>query len=462
MKKFLKNIFAVCMLMMILQLAPITANAAVTSIAEGTYTIKNLGTGKYLNVYANKDANAANIDIYQKDKTVGQDFKIYKYGNSYALTPCSSSKGRVVNVYTEKTAKSGHNVCLWDRTNHSTQLWKFDKVSGGYIIRCENNTKLVLNATGSKNSSNVNIVKYNSKSKNQIWVLEAPETVKNNTSPGGNKTNVTPVVNTASQLKITEAKYPDSIYQGEAFSCKGKITSNYKLTNVTGKILKSDGKTACYSKSVNPNNTSYNLYNSAIDKAMLFNKLSQGTYYYSVIATDKSGRTLTLINAKFTVVKSEEKILKINKEKISKVGWQKNYTSYCQAYSLAYCRTILDGKKHTYKQYWGKGGGQPNKAKYKHLYFKTEKQALKIVYEQINKGKPCIIFGKQNGGGQHYVTVYGYTGVKNPNKMTLNNLVIIDSIKRKGGHYLKGKNVKNSIKSLKKYGNGKYAVLVAQ
>ncbi len=285
MKKILKVLFAICFVFIGLQMHVLTARAEIVAVTEGSYTLRNVGTGKYLNVYGNKNANNINIDVFSKDNTNGQDFKIYKYGDSYALSPLCSSNGRVVNVYSEK-AQSGNNVCLWSRTNHSTQLWKFDKVSGGYIIRCANNTKCVLNATGSKNNANVNITTYKSGNKNQIWVLESPATTTNAAT---------------STLKIASVSSPSTITQGNAFSIKGVITSNYKLNSVTGQILKSDGTSVIYGKTVNPNAKSYSLYNSSVDVALLFNKLGAGTYYYKVSAKDVSGKSLVFVNTTFTV-----------------------------------------------------------------------------------------------------------------------------------------------------------------
>ena len=67
--------------------------------------------------------------------------------------------------------------------------------------------------------------------------------------------------------------------------------------------MKSDGVTQVYSKTVKLNAKSFKLVSSAIDKALLFNKLSEGTYYYVVDATDASGKKLNVVKNKFTVVK---------------------------------------------------------------------------------------------------------------------------------------------------------------
>ncbi len=475
MKRYLQIIFTACMLMLGLQMGNMKAQAAVTTITEGTYTIKNLGTGKYLNVCGNKDANATNIDVYQKDKTVGQDFKIYKYNSSYAMTPLSSAKARVVNVYTEK-AKSGNNVCLWDRTNHSTQLWKFDKVSGGYVIRCADNTKLVLNATGSKNSSNVNIVTYNAKSKNQIWVLEDPQTVKkpetqtqtNTTdSPSTAQTDKTKTDNTekkaASNLAIKNAAVPSKLYLGDAYSCKGEITSNYVITNVTGQILKDDGTTAVYTKTVDPKGKIYNLYKSKIDEAMLFNKLALGTYYYRVTATDKSGAKLSLIDAKFTVVKPAgltdaqlKKQIKDTHNKAKKLAKRKSFFGYCGTYVYyeLIARKIWTGKNNKYEKQWN---GNQWYSKLANKKYTKSSGGYKVTKYS---GDDCLDKLSNNGKKEVYNIVVSY---KVQNEGTLKNpgaghVVYIHAIKN-GKVYLsesyKYAGIKEGNPIVKKYSSFK-------
>lgn len=88
---------------------------------------------------------------------------------------------------------------------------------------------------------------------------------------------------------------------GKAYAIGGKITSTYKLGSVSAKIIDSS-KAVRYKKTVKPNNkTTYNLANSAIDNAMLFDQLEAGTYTYRVSATDVEGTTAVLINRTITV-----------------------------------------------------------------------------------------------------------------------------------------------------------------
>lgn len=92
----------------------------------------------------------------------------------------------------------------------------------------------------------------------------------------------------ASALSISGVNSIGTIKEGKTHSLSGTVTSNYKITNVTGTIYDSNGNTV-YTKSVNPNNTSYKLLNSTIDYAMLFNYLAPGSYTYKVSASDSKG-----------------------------------------------------------------------------------------------------------------------------------------------------------------------------
>ena len=103
----------------------------------------------------------------------------------------------------------------------------------------------------------------------------------------------------ASTLAIASYNYPASLNNGAVFSIKGMVTSNYNITNVTAGVYTTSGAaTAATSKSVVPNTQSYNIAN--LDKYILFNKLSAGTYVYKIVATDAK-QTLTLVSKTFTV-----------------------------------------------------------------------------------------------------------------------------------------------------------------
>ena len=155
-----------------------------TNSAPLTYkTIKNYQSGKMLNVVGNSSANGANVTVYQKDGTTGQNFKLNKSNGTKSFggvayqkytfeAQCSPS--RRLNVY-GSTSVSGNNVNLWTTSGHDTQDWILTPSpyggAGYYIIRSVNDTNCVLTEAGTANGSNVQISTYQSGNKNQIWYL---------------------------------------------------------------------------------------------------------------------------------------------------------------------------------------------------------------------------------------------------------------------------------------------------
>lgn len=158
-----------------------TSSASTTNTTlktETWYKFTNSKSSKLLNVYGSKSASNTNVTVYQKDGTSGQDFKLIAHGTKtfngktytkYIIVPRCASKC-ALNVY-GSAAKNGSNVNIWTKTNNSTQDWIFESVSEGYIIRSANNTKYVLTASGTKNSSNVKLATYSSGNTYQIWKL---------------------------------------------------------------------------------------------------------------------------------------------------------------------------------------------------------------------------------------------------------------------------------------------------
>ncbi len=156
-----------------------TSTATTTSLKTNTwYAFTNVKSSKLLNVYGSKNASNTNVTVYQKDGTTGQVFKLVANGTKtyngksytkYVIIPkCATSCA--LNVY-GNTSKNGSNVNIWTKSGNSTQDWIFESVSGGYVVRSANNTKYVLTASGTANSSNVKLATYSSGNTYQIWKL---------------------------------------------------------------------------------------------------------------------------------------------------------------------------------------------------------------------------------------------------------------------------------------------------
>ena len=109
-------------------------------------------------------------------------------------------------------------------------------------------------------------------------------------------------VSAASNLKIASVVAPSTIYKGDGFSISGKITSNYKISQVYVSVLDQSGKPVL-SATANPAAKSYNV--SKVDAKIKFGSLSTGTYTYKVMAKDAK-QTSTLVNRQFEVINRPE------------------------------------------------------------------------------------------------------------------------------------------------------------
>ncbi len=95
-----------------------------------------------------------------------------------------------------------------------------------------------------------------------------------------------------STLNINFTQYPESIKQGNSFSLRGDVSSNYKITSVKGYIINSSG-TNIYTTSDYPDSKSMDIRSAKLNQNLPFGKLSSGNYTLKVVATDSSGSSKT-------------------------------------------------------------------------------------------------------------------------------------------------------------------------
>lgn len=167
----------------------VSVASAAEGIVSGTiYNIKNVNSGKYLNVHNGVDANGTNVYQWTKDGSAEQKFKViysaatdsYKF---YAM--CSSSgNGRVVDILNHgNPLANGQNVNLWTEESAIAQQFVIIPLGQGqYRIACKYNTALYLTANGTSNGTstgthsssagNVYISGY-VESMTQHWIFEA-------------------------------------------------------------------------------------------------------------------------------------------------------------------------------------------------------------------------------------------------------------------------------------------------
>lgn len=134
------------------------------NVAAGTYYFKNKSTGTYLSVDGAKAGNGQNLSVAAQQTTNAFQFKITGGTEHYFYSMLNT--GYVVNPYSD-TPASGTNVTLYQKDSSGTQIWKFEAVTGGYLIHLKYNPSCVLSVSG----TNVQLTTSTGAS-SQIWTLE--------------------------------------------------------------------------------------------------------------------------------------------------------------------------------------------------------------------------------------------------------------------------------------------------
>ncbi|MBQ3404522.1 MAG: RICIN domain-containing protein, partial [Oscillospiraceae bacterium] len=137
------------------------------TIDTDTYYIQNASTGTYLTLDGGKDAKAQNVSVAAYTGAKAQQMVVTYSSKGCTIRPaCCAS--RLLNPYAD-SVKSGVNVNIYDVSNDGTQVWGFQEVSGGYVIRNMSNQSCVLAVNG----SNVEVQTYSQGNTKQIWTIKS-------------------------------------------------------------------------------------------------------------------------------------------------------------------------------------------------------------------------------------------------------------------------------------------------
>ena len=137
---------------------------------------------------------------------------------------------------------------------------------------------------------------------------------------------VTSTGQAASTLKITNAKYPDTLDVGEGFSVTGIVSSNYNITRIVIGAYKADG-TKGFEYIAAPNAKSFDV--NSVDYSLPFSRLAAGSYTYKITASDTESSNVVLLNKSFTVGSSS-----VPTGNLTKVNWDVIDISYWNSDSI--------------------------------------------------------------------------------------------------------------------------------
>ena len=279
---------------------------------EGTYYLMSgVGSNMTLDVAGGKTSNRANIQIYKKNGTAAQQFKIEKYGSYYKITNVKSGKSLDV-AGGGKNNKANVQQYTWNKTK--AQQWKIQNAGGGYVYIINAGSGKALDVAGAKAKNGQNVWQYTlNKSKAQKWKLvkattssatgssSATSTKQKSQTSGissGTVYTITSAVNKNFALEVKGGAKTNkaNVQLGKntkAASQRWKIVWNngyYKIINVnSGRVLDiSGGKTA------NKTNVQQYAWNGTKAQNWKIVKNADGTYSFvsalsDTIALDLSG-----------------------------------------------------------------------------------------------------------------------------------------------------------------------------
>lgn len=153
-----------------------------------SFRLRNVGSGKYLDIANGADANGTNALQYTSNGAINQRFKLERISTGsqiYLIRAMCSSNGtnRVLDIKRSGGAISaGQNVQIWTAVDPTAQQWMlFEVESGKYRIMPKEGTRYALAAVGSADGSsggtssssagNVCIVQYDGSNPNHLWEI---------------------------------------------------------------------------------------------------------------------------------------------------------------------------------------------------------------------------------------------------------------------------------------------------
>ncbi len=140
------------------------------TITPDSYYIRSNGqsTYNYLTVSETSASSGAAVNAWSF--MTKSRVQIANNGDKfYTMKFPDITTANAVNVHTDSTYPTATTkVSNYKYSGSTTQTWGFDKVSGGYVIRCKANPNMVLTCNGSGQAT---ITAYSSGNANQIWTL---------------------------------------------------------------------------------------------------------------------------------------------------------------------------------------------------------------------------------------------------------------------------------------------------
>ena len=125
------------------------------------YRIKNIASGRYLDVSGAGTTDGTDVQIYDKNDTCAQKWLIEIYKTSQTYTISSACSGKALDVDTARINIAGSNVQIWAKNNTVAQEWVFQRLDnpilqdGTYNMRTPENKNISLDTESISDGTDV-------------------------------------------------------------------------------------------------------------------------------------------------------------------------------------------------------------------------------------------------------------------------------------------------------------------
>ncbi len=216
----------------------VPAHATSANIKDGTYMLKNVGSGYAMNYAYGVSGNPVWLAKYGDENKNEQHFKFSHVGSGkYKIETCYSL-GSVVNCECSGSVTAGTQITVRTNSNNDTQRFYVTPVENGkYILQSASNPDLVIGAPSSSLHAKLEI-QYYAATNNQFWTFSS--------DPSLTPTYTITAAST-SNGKVSFSK--TSAKEGEEITITATPNTGYTLntikvngTAITGKTFKMPGK----------------------------------------------------------------------------------------------------------------------------------------------------------------------------------------------------------------------------
>jgi hypothetical protein len=149
----------------------------------GVYVIKNVNSGKCVDVTGAATTSGANIEQWDCNGHANQAFKFISVGNGYYEVRPMNSGSQCMDIFQASTANGG-NVDQWSCNTHTSQHFKLTTISTGKYELVAQNSGKCLDVAGSSTARGANIQQYTCNGhNNQLFTFTGTSTPA--PAPGG-------------------------------------------------------------------------------------------------------------------------------------------------------------------------------------------------------------------------------------------------------------------------------------